>query len=177
MKKAFYTLVAVALAVGLSGCGDDKKEAVKATVEQVKQETVQAVETVEKEVIEPVVQKVEETAQEVKAMADEQAKEMTQTVNESQQEAKNLMIKLDDTTKAARMFNKTCATCHGKNAEKKALNASAIIQGWDKERIAKALHGYKDNTYGGAMKAVMIGQAGALSDDDIKIISEYISGL
>ncbi|WP_320034213.1 c-type cytochrome [Halarcobacter sp.] len=72
---------------------------------------------------------------------------------------------------------KACATCHGANAEKSALNKSQIIKGWDAAKIEAALHGYKDGSYGGAMKGVMKGQVARLSDADIKALAGYISAM
>nr|WP_226966518.1 c-type cytochrome [Sulfurimonas sediminis] len=76
----------------------------------------------------------------------------------------------------AKLFT-ACSSCHGANAEKKALGKSQIIKGWSETKIITALKGYKDGTYGGAMKAVMKGQAAKLSDADIKALAEYISQL
>ena len=75
------------------------------------------------------------------------------------------------------MFKQKCATCHGQMAEKHALNTSQIIAGWEKEKIMKALHGYKDGSYGGPMKGMMQGQVKALSDEDIEMLAEHISSL
>ena len=72
---------------------------------------------------------------------------------------------------------KKCIACHGQSAEKKALGKSQVIKGWDSAKIMTALNGYKDGTYGGAMKGIMKGQASVLSDDDIKLVAEYISKL
>jgi cytochrome c553 len=72
---------------------------------------------------------------------------------------------------------KTCAGCHGANAEKSALGKSQIIKGWDKEKIVGALKGYKTGTYGGAMKGVMKGQVARLDDTKIDAVSTYISSL
>jgi len=69
---------------------------------------------------------------------------------------------------------KKCAGCHGVNAEKKALGKSHIIKDWDAKKIASALHGYKDGTYGGPMKALMKGQVAPLSDADIEAVAKYI---
>jgi len=81
-----------------------------------------------------------------------------------------------NTKTGASVFIK-CSACHGKNAEKSALGKSKIIKGWGASKIAAAINGYKDGTYGGVMKGVMKGQASSLSDDDIKLVSEYISKL
>ncbi|MGV6816835.1 MAG: c-type cytochrome [Thiotrichales bacterium] len=70
-----------------------------------------------------------------------------------------------------------CAGCHGQKGEMKALGVSPVIAGESKEDIAKKLHGYKDGSYGGAMKSVMAGQVASLSDADIEELATYISGL
>ena len=72
---------------------------------------------------------------------------------------------------------KSCAACHGANAGKAALGKSQIIKGWDASKIEASLKGYKDGSYGGAMKGVMKGQVARLSNDDIKAVAKHISGL
>ncbi|WP_024954874.1 c-type cytochrome [Sulfurospirillum arcachonense] len=72
---------------------------------------------------------------------------------------------------------KKCIGCHGVKAEKKALNKSAVIQGWDKVTLAKALKGYQDGSYGSTMKALMKNQIKDYDDAKIEIVSEYISTL
>jgi cytochrome c553 len=69
---------------------------------------------------------------------------------------------------------KKCAGCHGVNAEKKALGKSQIIKGWDAQKTVAALKGYKDGTYGGAMKALMRGQVAALNDAQIESLAKFI---
>jgi len=76
----------------------------------------------------------------------------------------------------AALYN-TCAACHGMNGEKAALGKSQVIKGWDAAKTEAALKGYKDGSYGGAMKGVMKGQVARLSDDDIKALAGHISGL
>jgi len=72
---------------------------------------------------------------------------------------------------------KKCAGCHGQQAEKKAWGKSQAIGGWDVAKTEAALNGYKDGTYGGAMKGLMKGQVSSLDDTKIKELSEYISTL
>ena len=72
---------------------------------------------------------------------------------------------------------KKCAGCHGQKAEKKALGKSAVVAGWDVEKSVAALQGYKDGTYGGAMKGVMKGQVASYSPEDIKAVSEFMATL
>ncbi|WP_428025511.1 c-type cytochrome [Arcobacter sp.] len=68
-----------------------------------------------------------------------------------------------------------CAGCHGAAAEKAALGKSQIIKGWPAEKVVAALKGYKDGSYGGAMKGVMKGQVARLSDADIQDLANQIS--
>ena len=76
----------------------------------------------------------------------------------------------------AALFKK-CAGCHGAKAEKKALGKSKVIAGWAAADTEKALKGYKDGSYGGAMKGLMKGQVASYSDEDIAAVSKYIEGL
>jgi len=76
----------------------------------------------------------------------------------------------------AKIFVK-CSSCHGKNAQKKALGKSQVIKGWKESKIVTALHGYKRGTYGGSMKAIMKGQASGLNDAEINAVAKYISNL
>jgi cytochrome c553 len=70
-----------------------------------------------------------------------------------------------------------CAGCHGAKAEKKALGKSAVIAGWDAAKTEAALKGYKDGSYGGAMKGVMKGQVARLSDADIADLAKQIAAM
>ena len=72
---------------------------------------------------------------------------------------------------------KACAGCHGINGEKAALGKSELIGGWSKEKVATALKGYQEGTYGKAMKGVMKGQVARLDDEKIEALAEYISTL
>ena len=74
------------------------------------------------------------------------------------------------------IFNK-CKSCHGSSAEKKALGASHVIEGWDVTKIEDALKGYQNGTYGGSMKNIMAAQAKGLSDEEITKVATYIHSL
>jgi cytochrome c553 len=67
-----------------------------------------------------------------------------------------------------------CVGCHGANGQNVALGKSKIIKDMTKDEIITALNGYKDGTYGGPMKSIMLGQVKSLSGDDIAAIAEYI---
>ena len=70
-----------------------------------------------------------------------------------------------------------CAGCHGADFSKAALNKSQVVKGWDAAKIETALKGYKDGSYGGAMKATMAGQVKALSDADIADLAKQIAAM
>lgn len=72
---------------------------------------------------------------------------------------------------------KKCAGCHGQHAEKKAMGKSKVINTFSSAEIVTALKGYKDGTYGGAMKGLMKGQVSRLSDKDIDSLAKYIPTL
>ena len=79
--------------------------------------------------------------------------------------------------RSGRSIYTACSACHGQNAEKVALGKSKVMKGWDSAKIEDALNGYKNGTYGGAMKGLMKGQVSNLSDEEIKKVSDYISKL
>ncbi len=90
------------------------------------------------------------------------------------------LIVLASTTFAATdgaALYKKCTGCHGVNGEKKALGKSQVIKGWEESKTITALKGYKDGTYGGAMKGLMKGQVASLNDEKIQALAKYIATL
>jgi len=69
---------------------------------------------------------------------------------------------------------KKCIACHGATGEKKALGKSAVIKGWEASKTITALKGYKEGSYGGAMKGVMKGQVASLNDSQIEAVAKFI---
>ena len=71
-----------------------------------------------------------------------------------------------------------CAGCHGADGKTQALGKSVIIAGQSAAELEEALKGYKAGTRNVAgMGMLMKGQVASMSDEDIKAVSEYISGL
>ena len=70
----------------------------------------------------------------------------------------------------------TCKACHGVKGEINITTKSLshVPANLTKAEIEKALHGYKDGTYGGPMQGLMQGQVSKLSDDDIKALANYM---
>lgn len=91
--------------------------------------------------------------------------------------AEQITAAVTEAPSGSSLYAQKCASCHGKDAEKSALNASQIIAGWKSQKTQSALNGYKAGTFGGKMKAIMEGQSRPLSEAEITLIAEYISGL
>lgn len=71
-----------------------------------------------------------------------------------------------------------CAVCHGEHAEKKSLGVSAVIAGWEENKIVEKLKAYKSgklNQYG--YGSMMGGQATKLNDTQMREIARYVSKL
>jgi len=104
------------------------------------------------------------------------AKKVVQQTNEKTQAQEQVVAAVKSPANGATLYVK-CASCHGKDGKRSALNASQSIAGWSSEKTQAALRGYNDGSYGGKMKAVMKGQSQPLSDEEIVKISDYISTL
>ena len=67
-----------------------------------------------------------------------------------------------------------CVGCHGANFEKVAMGKSKVVKDMSKADIVAALKGYKDGSYGGAMKGLMKGQVASLDDAAIEAMAAEI---
>ncbi len=110
----------------------------------------------------------------------------TDTINEAKKNVASMNTKVQTMQQTATqapapnasvLYTNQCSSCHGKQAEKSALNASENISKWDVKKIESALQGYKTGTFGGKMKAIMQAQIKPLSDEEIKLLSVYITKL
>jgi cytochrome c-type protein NapB len=70
-----------------------------------------------------------------------------------------------------------CKGCHGQVFEKKALGKSQVVADMNATSISGALIGYKNGTYGGAMKSMMAGQVARYSVEDLNATGEIIVNL
>lgn len=159
--KSSILLSAVVATLLFSGCGDkeEQKQTVSAPVVEEVKKTVQ--ETQVKQ--EPISVKKEEAVIQP---------ETIEKVKETVQEVVNDVVVSE--ASGAQLYAK-CAGCHGITADKKALGKSAVIKEWDSTKVYNALKGYKDGSYGGAMKGLMKSQVAGLSDGDMKVLGDYIS--
>lgn len=142
----------------------------KVIVEAVKEESVKLIDS-SKEITKDVVEK----AKDVSVVVAKEAKEITNSVANDINKTMDSVIetKKESTVDAQKLYMK-CAGCHGQSGELHALGKSQIIKEWDKNKIKEALIGYKNGTYGGNMKGVMIGQVMNLSETDIDALATYI---
>lgn len=107
----------------------------------------------------------------------QEAKQNVAAVNATVEKVNIETSQKAETLSGSTLYSSKCASCHGSNAEKSALNASAPIAGWSSQKTQDALNGYKTGAYGGKMKAIMQGQSKPLSDEEIRLIAEYIAVL
>lgn len=181
MNNKFLFSITVA-SILLIGCSSESKEEAKevanTTIDKVAEVTnatakkaTQVVQEV-KEEAKPIVNEVVQSSKEVVSDVKKSAVDMTKSVQKKIHEATAPTAAADGKALYVR-----CASCHGQNGEKKALNTSAIIQGWSKDEILKALKGYIDGTYGGNMKGVMLGQLKSFNDTELEALATYISSL
>jgi len=71
-----------------------------------------------------------------------------------------------------------CAGCHGADGKTAALGKSAVIAGQAAGDLETKIAGYKAGTLDAAgMGALMKGQVASYSDEDIKAVAAFISGL
>lgn len=194
-----YILGSAVLAlVLLSGCGENKEEQkkVQEKIEPVQQQTVikkaandlkvTTVKMIDKgaKLAEDISSGSQEIAKEVVAQTKEMSEVAMKKVKEIKKDLNSTMEEVVVASQketvspvdAKQLFIK-CSGCHGQKAEKKALNTSKVIQGWDKDKIVNAIKGYKEGTYGGAMKTVMAGQVSTLSEKEIEALASYISNM
>lgn len=106
-----------------------------------------------------------------------EAKKSVEAINEKTTQTAVQINLTSQSASGSNLYARKCASCHGANAEKSALNTSKVIGGWDAKKTQDALIAYKKGNYGGKMKGVMEGQSRVLNDSEIKLISEYISSL
>ena len=154
MKKSLIiTATAILLFVG---CTEEKKETKVDTTP--KQEIVQSVE-----------KKAEEVKPDTKAAEPK--------VEEKKVEEVKTQITTASSDVSGESLFKTCTSCHGAKGEKEALGKSQVIAGWDKERVIKALNGYKDGSYGGVMKGIMKPHVESKTPEQIEVLADFISKL
>lgn len=188
-KKLLVGLMVLGLFTACSDKEEKQVEAVETKVEMKTEVKVKEVEkktevmptvVVEKKAEKVILKKVEmktevKAVEEMKTVVEEKTVEMKTIVEEKKAEVKVIEKKVTKIDPA--LLFKACASCHGAKGDKKALGQSALIGTWSADKIAAALVGYKDGTYGKAMKGLMKAQVNKLSDEEIKSISKYISTL
>ena len=151
----------------------DEKRAVQESA-AVSEEAPPKAESAEQE--SPVAEKVTEAAEEVKR----KASEITETVKEEAKAAAAAVtgaVGKKEGVDAAALYKSKCAGCHGAKGEKHALGKSNVIAGQPKALLIQKLDGYKEGSYGGAMKSIMKSQVGSLDEEQIEALSGYISTL
>ena len=198
MKIVISAAVVAALLVG---CGEEKPKETKAVVApveaSVKIETkvTGALEKAGKkadvlvsnasEMSVSVISQTRETYESVKETTSDVLEKSKEIAVEASKKIETAAVAVVDTveevlatsSEAGAEVYKSCANCHGQQAQKAALGKSQIIKGWSASKVRNALNGYKDGSYGGSMKGVMKGQVSRLSDEDVREVSIHVSSL
>ena len=78
-----------------------------------------------------------------------------------------------DGAQAEKLYRRSCATCHGKTAEKPAMGKSKVANQMSQEEILTALMDRKNGKVNGVGNAVKQ----RLSDEEIKLLAEYLPTL
>ncbi|WP_279716420.1 c-type cytochrome [Chelonobacter oris] len=78
-----------------------------------------------------------------------------------------------DIAKGKRTYQQTCAMCHGRHAEKQALDTSAVIAGMPHTEIVTALEKRKNGEIEGGGNTVKA----RLTEQDMQNIAAYIETL
>ena len=170
------TTLALVMALLFVGCSEDKPS-------QVEEKLTKSIEKVQKEVKKEKETVVKAVKEESKVVTNKSSASVKKEVSEKIHipKAKKAVIPKKVVAKkplvdGSAVYAK-CSSCHGVNADKKALNKSQSIKGWSVAKLTDAINGYKDGTYGGSMKGVMKPQVNKLSSDEVQAVSEYISKL
>jgi cytochrome c553 len=160
---------------GEGKCGGDKKSA----AEEAKEAATVAVEKA--------TQAVKEKAEEIKEKAGNAVEAAKEKASSAVDSAKAAVASATTAAKEAvaaatapdgkALFAK-CAGCHGADGKTAALGKSAIIAGQSAGDLETKIAGYKAGTLNTAgMGALMKGQVSSFSDEEIKAVATYISGL
>jgi len=185
-------LLSATLALLLLGCSSEQSSSAKEEVTQSVQKVAEVTKVVKKEVevtakkaVEKTVNLVEES-ENIVAKKDAVVKKTVESKKVLVQKPTKVVVHkkpVKEVTEpvvakinGAKLFVK-CASCHGQNAEKKALNKSNIIKGWSTDKTITAINGYKDGSYGSSMKGVMKPQVAKLTKAEVQALAEYISKL
>ncbi len=67
-----------------------------------------------------------------------------------------------------------CKGCHGQQWEDKAMGKSKVVKNMSKVEIINALKGYKNGSYGGVMKGLMVEQVKETSIAEMDALAEEI---
>ncbi len=185
-----YSSFVIALLL-LTGCGEDQQPVKESTTSPSAKEVNVEQTTVDKKEVQQVIEtpvpaeepsntaKVEEKKS-VSPVATVEPEPVTTTVEPEPAtvtpEPVKTVVESAPGIDAKVLFSK-CTGCHGQQAEKSAMNQSAIIKGWETAKTVTALKGYQDGTYGKNMKHIMKGQVSKLSDEEIEALAKYISKL
>jgi cytochrome c-type protein NapB len=110
----------------------------------------------------------------VEKYSDDEIRRFASTIGKNEAPTTSKHNESNQTNAALKMNEGACTGCHGSDWGKIALEKSRNVSKMTHEEIAAALIGYKNGTYGGAMKNLMKAQVEKYSDDEIRRFSNAI---
>jgi cytochrome c553 len=193
MKKTILLSLAVATVL-FTGCDEKAKESVSevassvtSSVKDVASNAVEKAGDIKDAAVEKASEAVEATkeaasnavekAGDIKDAAVEKASEATEAVKEKVSDAVDGATASVGSEVGKAAYAK-CAGCHGADGKTQALGKSAVVAGQSAADLEAALLEYKAGTRNvSGMGTLMKGQVASMSDDEIKAVAEYMSGL
>ena len=109
-----------------------------------------------------------------------ESKTITRTVLSAFSDDTAEQLKNADISKGKMIYNKTCARCHGKNADENKYAGIRKLSTLKPLLIVELLETYKeayDNSFGGSLRFLMKPQADHLTTDEMQSIAVYIYSL
>jgi len=179
-----------AMKCGEGKCGGDKKsaateakEAAATAVEKTKEAVAEKATEVKDAVAEKAAAATAAVASTATAAVESTKEAASAAVEKTKEAASAVAEKATEAVAAATgpdgkaLFAK-CAGCHGADGKTAALGKSEIIAGQAAADLETKINGYKAGTLNTkGMGALMKGQVATYSDEDIKAVAAFISGL
>ncbi len=163
--------------------GDQVEETAQAAKKKTQELVDDAADTAKKaaenvtEVSQNITEEIAQTSQDIQKNVADSTEKISDELKQTTQEIQDAVATQNASSQSdgASIFKRKCASCHGSTAEKSALGKSQIIKGWESGKIVSALQGYKEGSYGGAMKGLMASQVASLSQNDMEALANFIS--
>ena len=124
---------------------------------------------------ETVVEKANEVKEDITEKVTETKASVSDTTTEVVASIKDTVASVTEEEIDAEALYGKCSICHGQDGGRAEIGKAMVIKRMAAGQIEHALLGYKNDTYGRTMKAMMKQQVMNLSDAEIKALAKYIA--